>query len=269
MGTEVVVNGRPAQAPRGSPRRSAAQGAEATAPSPANMRTVSSAVEVDVSAAARLIGEPARAAMLDALLAGRALAAGELARVAGVSPATASEHLARLREGGLVEVVVAGRHRYYRLASPDVAQALEALAMISPSRPVRSLRQSQANLALADARTCYDHLAGRLGVALHDALIERSALRVGTDGYDLSATGEHLMKELGVDVPAARSRRRSFARPCLDFTERRSHLAGALGAAICDRALQQGWVVRRARDQRGLHVNDAGRRCFSRTLGVS
>ncbi|MGA8115472.1 MAG: helix-turn-helix domain-containing protein [Actinocatenispora sp.] len=224
--------------------------------------------EVDLSVAARLIGEPARAIMLDALVAGRALAAGELARLAGVSPATASEHLARLRDGGLVTAVAAGRHRYYRLASEDVAHALEALAMISPARPVRSLRQSRAHRALAGARTCYDHLAGRVGVSIHDALMRGEALRAGGDGYELTSAGERLLLPLGVDVAAARAARRSFARPCLDFTERRSHLAGALGAAICDRLIAQRWLVRRATGERGLRITDGGRRGLTDALGI-
>ncbi|MBX6355390.1 MAG: helix-turn-helix transcriptional regulator [Micromonosporaceae bacterium] len=224
--------------------------------------------QADLAGVARLIGEPARAAMLDALLSGRALAAGELGRVGGVSPATASEHLARLRDGGLVEVVAAGRHRYYRLAGPEVAHALEALALVSPRRPVRSLRQSRVAAALAIARTCYDHLAGQLGVALHDALVDRDALAAGGDGYRLTEAGAQLMAGLGVDVAAAAAARRAFARPCLDFTERRPHLAGALGAALCARLLADGWLVRVAADQRGLRITPRGRRALATYFGV-
>lgn len=225
-------------------------------------------VDVDLAAAARLIGEPARAAMLNALLSGEALAAGELARAAGVAPGTASEHLARLLAGGMVEVVVAGRHRYYRLGSADVARALEALALISPTMPITSLRRSRADAALATARTCYDHIAGRLGVAVHDALVERAALELGADGYELTPSGGKLLTGMGVDVASARVRRRSFARPCIDFTERRSHLAGALGAAICHRMLDAGWVVRRATGQRSLRITDAGLRGLAQELGI-
>ncbi|WP_084130916.1 helix-turn-helix domain-containing protein [Actinocatenispora sera] len=225
--------------------------------------------EVDVAAVARLIGEPARAAMLDALLAGRALAAGELARIAGVSPGTASEHLARLRDGGLVEVVAAGRHRYHRLASPEVGQVLEALALVSRPKPVRTLRQSRTNAALLVARTCYDHLAGQIGVAVHDALVTRQALHTVPAGYELTPAGVDLLTGLGVDVPAARSARRAFARPCLDFTERRSHLAGALGAAICARFLAQGWLVRRATGDRALRLTDGGRRTLADAFGIT
>jgi DNA-binding transcriptional ArsR family regulator len=224
--------------------------------------------KADVAGVARLIGEPARAAMLDALLSGRALAAGELGRVGGVSPATASEHLARLREGGLVEAVAAGRHRYYRLAGPEVAHALETLALISPRVPVRSLRQSRAAAALAVARTCYDHLAGQVGVAVHDALVSRGALAAGGDGYRLTDDGTELLTSLGVDVSAASTRRRAFARPCLDFTERRPHLAGALGAAICTRLLADRWLVRAVPDERGLRVTPRGHTALATYLGV-
>jgi DNA-binding transcriptional ArsR family regulator len=157
---------------------------------------------MEVSGVARLIGEPARAAMLDALLSGQALAAGELARAAGVSPATASEHLTRLRGGGLVDVVRAGRHRYYRLASPEVAEVLEALALLGSARPVRSLRESRTARAMATARTCYDHLAGQVGVAVCDALVSRAALVAGGDGYLLTPDGEALLGDLGVPVGA-------------------------------------------------------------------
>jgi DNA-binding transcriptional ArsR family regulator len=214
---------------------------------------------MELTTIGRLLGEPARAAMLDALLSGEALAAGELARVAGVSAPTASEHLARLHEGGLVARVAAGRHRYYRLASPEVAEVLEALSLLVEERPVRSLRQSRADEAMRLARTCYDHLAGQLGVDVHDKLVARGALRPGGDGYDLSDDGERLLGDLGVAVGAARTARRAFARPCLDFTHRRPHLAGALGAAVCAHMLDVGWVVRRVSGERALRVTDAGR----------
>jgi DNA-binding transcriptional ArsR family regulator len=225
---------------------------------------------MELTTVGRLLGEPARAAMLDALLGGEALAAGELARVAGVSAPTASEHLARLREGGLVERVAAGRHRYYRLASPDVGQVLEALSLLAPvvpARPVRSLRQARAEEAMLFARTCYDHLAGQLGVALHDELVARGALRPNGDGYLLTGAGERLLAGLGVPVAAARDARRAFARPCLDFTQRRSHLAGALGAAVCQRMLAEGWLVRRAPGQRALRLTGTGRAALADHLG--
>jgi DNA-binding transcriptional ArsR family regulator len=212
--------------------------------------------DTDLAAIGALIGDPSRARMLDALMGGRALAAGELAALAGIGASTASEHLARLRDGGLVEVVAQGRHRYYRIAGPDVGAALEALSHVAPRRPVRTLRQAGHAKALGFARTCYDHLAGVCGVALHDALLERDWL---TPAYDVTPTGAEGLAGWGVDVDAARARRRSFARPCLDWTERRPHLAGALAASITDGLVERGWLVRRSRDSRSLRLTDAGR----------
>lgn len=212
--------------------------------------------DTDLAAVGALLGEPSRARMLDSLMAGRALAAGELARVAGVSRSTASEHLGRLLDGGLVEVVSQGRHRYYRIAGPEVAEALEALSQIAPPRPVASLRQSGHAQALGLARTCYDHLAGRCGVELHDALVARGWL---SPSYDVTPAGADAFAAWGVDVEAARARRRTFARPCLDWTERRPHLAGALAADVTGALVGRGWFARRSADSRALRVTPAGR----------
>ena len=191
----------------------------------------------DFAAVARLLASPARSAVVDALLAGRHLAAGELARIAGVRPSTISEHLAALVDGGLLTVVSAGRHRYYTLAGPEVATALEGLARICPDTQVRSLRESSGARALRVARTCYDHLAGALGVAVLDGMVERRWL---DEDCRLVAAGERGLDEFGVDVEACRRSRRQFARPCLDWTQRRMHLAGALGAAVTERVREQG-----------------------------
>lgn len=212
--------------------------------------------DTDLAAVGALIGDPSRARMLDSLMSGRALAAGELAAVAGVGRSTASEHLGRLLDGGLVEVVEQGRHRYYRLAGPTVARALEALSHVAPPRPVTTLRQSGQARALGFARTCYDHLAGRCGVELHDALIARGWLSAA---YDVTPSGTDALAAWGVDVARARARRRSFARPCLDWTERRPHLAGALAAEVTDALLDRGWFVRRSADSRALRLTDSGR----------
>jgi len=225
--------------------------------------------EVDVAVPARLMAEPARAAMLNALLSGEALAAGELARVAGISPATASEHLAQLRAGGLVTVVATGRHRYYRMASTDVAHAIEALGLISPPRPIRSLRQSRTDRAMSLARTCYDHLAGRIGVAIHDRLIDDGLLATSSDGYWLTDTGQRRLDALGVDLTAAQASRRVFARACLDFTERRPHLAGGLGAVLCEQLIGLGWFVRRGPGERALRLTDLGRRALHDHLNLT
>jgi DNA-binding transcriptional ArsR family regulator len=217
-------------------------------------------IDPDIAPVAGLLADSARAAMLTALLDGRALAAGELARLAGVSPATASAHLARLLSGGLVTVVSQGRHRYYRLAGHEVGAAVEALALLGARRPVRSLRQSRQAQALSEARTCYDHLAGRAGIALLDALIGYGALRAGerTADFAVTAHGTATLAEFGVDITALRGSRRRLAVSCLDWTERRPHLGGALGAAITARLFELGWIERGA-CPRAVLVTAAGR----------
>ncbi|HEY8482466.1 MAG TPA: helix-turn-helix domain-containing protein [Spirillospora sp.] len=216
-------------------------------------------VRADIAPIAALLGDRARAAMVAALLDGRALAAGELARAAGVSAQTASAHLARLLDGGLVTVVRQGRHRYYRLRGSDVAEAVEALSRISPPVEVRSLRQSRDARRLQEARTCYDHLAGRAGVVLFDALVSGGFVEpVGEGAYEVTAKGEERFETLGLDLAALRGTRRRFARECLDWTERRPHLSGALGAALTRRVIELGWF-RRGSARRGLDVTEAGR----------
>jgi DNA-binding transcriptional ArsR family regulator len=226
------------------------------------------ASDAGIAPVATLLADSTRAAMLTALLDGRALAAGELARLAGVSAATASSHLARLRSGGLVTVVSQGRHRYYRLAGPEVASALEVLARIGPQTPVRSLRQSRQAAALSAARTCYDHLAGQAGVALLDALLANGVV-CGADGaadLDVTEDGDALLAGFGVDTSALRGSRRRFAATCLDWTERRPHLGGALGAAITGRLLELGWVEH-GPSRRVILVSAAGTQRLAATFG--
>jgi DNA-binding transcriptional ArsR family regulator len=226
----------------------------------------------DIAPAAALMADPARAAMLGALLGGTPLSAGELSHLAGVSPATASAHLARLLDGGLVAVTRQGRHRYYRLAGHEVAAVLEALARISPVRPVRSLRQSREAAALAQARTCYDHLAGRAGVELLDALLRTRILNgdgssLGT-AYEVTAHGAERLAGFGVDVAQVRQSRRRFAGACLDWTQRRPHLNGALGAAVTGRLLELGWIER-GPSRRAVLVTGSGRDGLAATFGWS
>ena len=214
--------------------------------------------DVDLSSAARLVGDPTRAALLTVLLDGRAYTSGELARLVGVAPATASGHLSRLLDGGMVALAAQGRHRYYRLAGPEIASVLESLAFVSGADPRRTLRASSAAQALRTARSCYDHVAGELGVAIHDRLADAGALVSTRDGVELTEAGDRWFAELGVDVAAARSARRPPVRLCLDWTERRYHLAGSLPAALLDTLLDR-WVLRRrARGERGLDVTPAG-----------
>jgi DNA-binding transcriptional ArsR family regulator len=211
----------------------------------------------DMTDVAALLGDSTRALMLDALMDGEARPAGELARRAGVAPSTASEHLTRLVEGRLLVVEPRGRERRYRLASAEVADVLEALSCLGAETPVSSLRAASRSEALRAARTCYDHLAGRFGVELTEALVARDVLRRCDASFELSADGELFLVQLGVDVAGARARKRVFARACLDWSERRPHLAGALGAALAAAALDRDWVCRRPND-RGLRVTPKG-----------
>lgn len=225
-------------------------------------------MDQDLASVAAVLAEPARAVMLDALMSGRALPAGELARIAGVRASTASEHLARMRDAGLVTVLAQGRHRYYRLAGPSVAQALEALAHIAPPRKARSLRQSRAVEGMAYARTCYDHVAGTVGVALLDGMLAGAWLTDQDGGYGVTALGARELARFGVDVADVRRRRRGFARPCLDRTVRRYHLAGGLAAAMTARLLELGWVRHRRADGRALRVPPEGLAGLRELLGV-
>jgi DNA-binding transcriptional ArsR family regulator len=202
-----------------------------------------------------------------ALLDGRAMTAGELARSVGVSAATASAHLTRLLDAGIVAVEPQGRHRYYRLANERAGRAFEALAALAPTRPVRSLRQSQIATELRWARTCYDHLAGVVAVALAQSLIERSILvDVGGDRYELGPVGDAELTEFGLDLGNLSKSRRSFARPCLDWSERRHHLAGALGAAVLGRMAYLGWV-RQDPTSRAVELHDSGRVGIAHVFG--
>ena len=213
-----------------------------------------------IASVAELIGERARAMMLIELLDGRALPAGELALISGVSAQSASGHLSKLVDGGLLSVQNEGRHRYYRIAGPDVAHALEALGAISTIPPQAIPLRPRAELALHNARTCYDHLAGRVAVELTKALESSEVLSPCREReYELGPRGEAWFTGLGLNIAALRRSRRSFARRCLDWSERRPHLAGALGAALCSRLLVLGWVARRPKT-RALRITERGER---------
>jgi DNA-binding transcriptional ArsR family regulator len=216
--------------------------------------------DVDLAAVADLMSAN-RSALLLALLGGRPLSAGELAAHAGISPSLASAHLSKLLDGGLVAVEQHGRERHYRLASPRVAEVIEAMLTIAPERTASSLREANRGEAIRAARTCYDHLAGTLGVALTESLERRHLIEPSDNAYTLTDRGRVRLTELGLDVDGLRSERRAFARPCLDWTERRPHLAGALGAAIAALAVSERWV-RHLPGTRALRVTDAGRRAL-------
>jgi DNA-binding transcriptional ArsR family regulator len=235
----------------------------------------------DIAPAAALIADPTRAAILRSLLPDRPLAAGELARMAGVSAATASFHLAKLLEGGLIAVARQGRHRYYRLAGPEVAAAIEALGLISPALPVRTLRQSREAAALAEARTCYDHLAGRAGVGLLDGMLRRGLIKEQSSGrtdrgdtpslrFEVTGAGAMVLGSFGLNIAELRRSRRHFAGSCIDWTQRRGHLNGALAAAITTRLFELGWIERGSLGQRrrSVRVTQAGAEGLASTFGL-
>lgn len=241
--------------------------------------------DADIAAVAAVLAEPSRARMVQALD-GRALPASVLAAEAGVAASTASGHLARLLDAGFVTVEAYGRHRYYRLAGPSIAQLLETMAALAPAHPVRSLREGTRAEALRTARSCYDHLAGRLGVAVMARLLEQGWLeggdgrfdpavrdrdRLSSPGHDvdyrLTAAGSGGLARFGVDVDGLPGRRRSI-RYCVDWSEQRHHLGGALGAAMLDRMLALDWL-RRAPAHRALTVTERGRLGLERVFGVT
>ena len=225
--------------------------------------------DLRASRIAAAIGEPARARMLYCLADGLARTSTELATVAGVSPSTASVHLQRLRTHRLVKVVAQGKHRYYTLEGADVAAALEALSVIAGGARERFVPNTPHRLRAA--RTCYDHLAGALGVSLHDRMMALGWLsRPASDGvaYDLTRSGAAALEALGVDVESLRVQRRRFAFACLDWSERRAHLGGALGAALLDVAFRMRWVSRDL-DSRALTVTPAGRRELLKRFGLT
>jgi DNA-binding transcriptional ArsR family regulator len=222
---------------------------------------------------AALAGDPARAAMLHAVMDGRALTATELAHVAGITPQTASGHLARMTVAGLLVVRKQGRHRYYRLASPAVAQMMESIMRVaSVPDPARRLVVGPRDAALRTARTCYDHLAGHLGVALADGLEEGGRVEFSSDGGLVTDAGIAFFDRLGIDVGALAARRggrpaRVMCRPCLDWSERRPHLAGSIGAALCAHSFAKDWI-RRMRGTRAVAITPKGARVFREQFGA-
>ncbi|MDI2131107.1 ArsR/SmtB family transcription factor [Yinghuangia seranimata] len=221
-----------------------------------------------LAALAGLLADATRATFCLALLDGRAWTGGELARYAGVAPSTASAHLSQLVAGGLLVEERQGRHRYIRIANPQTAQLIEDLAAFSgpPPAPTGTLKARSVGTALARARTCYDHLAGRLGIAITDALTARGLL-VQDSGFALTDDGLGWFAAQGMDLAASGGSRRPVARPCLDWTERRPHLSGLSGAALCRHALEEGWCVRIG-SQRALKVTDEGTRRLHELLGI-
>ncbi len=222
----------------------------------------------DIAAIASLIGDPARANMLLALMSGEALTASELAQEAGVAAPTASEHLLKLRDGGLLAVEKQGRHRYYRIADASVASAIESLTGLSEMIRPRRTRPGPKEPALRMARVCYDHLAGDMGVRLYDALIAGKVLRPNGQSLDITRKGAERLSNIGLDLSAIAKARRPVCKPCLDWSARRYHLAGGLGAAIFTLICDKGWA-RRESASRVVTFTKRGIEQFHDAFGVS
>ena len=218
---------------------------------------------------AALVGDPARANILSALMDGRALTAKELAFAAHVAASTASTHLAALTDAGLLVCERQGRHRYHRLASALVGSMLESILAVAAqtAAPGRHARW-RGGEALRTARSCYDHLAGRLAVAIADRLVERGHVVLSTDGGEVTDSGKAFLAEFGADPARGGSARRVFCRPCFDWSERRPHIAGRVGAGIAVRCFELGWIAR-MRDTRAVAITETGRAGFARQFGVA
>jgi DNA-binding transcriptional ArsR family regulator len=226
------------------------------------------AVEPDIATVSALIGDPSRAAILMALADGRALPAGELARFAHVTPQTASSHLDKLFKGNLLAIEIQGRHHYYRLRDERIAGLLESLARLAPPRRPLTVAQQTAAQTLRFARTCYGHLAGQLGVAIAQALFKMNVLDTDDDSqWRVTLAGSKWLGDLGLDIDVLRRERRPLLKRCLDWSERRHHLAGSLGVAIARLLFERNWVIG-VRRSRALRLTDSGRAAIRRQFGV-
>jgi len=224
-------------------------------------------LDARISFPAAMLADPTREAMVMSLMDGHAYTSKELAYLAHVTPQTASFHLKKMVDAQLLTCHCQGRHAYYRIAGPDVAAAIEALVRIAPTPGVPANLRGQAEPFLF-ARRCYDHLAGRLGVAVADQVAAREFITLSGIECALTEAGERFFDALGLDLPALRRRKRSFLRPCIDCTERKPHLAGALAAALLDQITEEGWVVP-GLQPRTLAVTPKGQRRFKETFGIA
>jgi DNA-binding transcriptional ArsR family regulator len=216
---------------------------------------------------AQLVGDPGRANILSTLMDGRALTASELAGVAGVTAQTASSHLAKLVQRELLSVEKQGPRRFYRLATPLVAQMLEGMMTVAATGPPRFRPPSRIDSDMRRARTCYDHLAGELGVALTDAMIERRYVVLDADAGELTTEGSDFLANLGIGPTLSAPSRRAFCRPCLDWSERRLHLAGRVGAALAHLSFERDWIRRRPVG-RSVEITESGSLAFRKLFGA-
>jgi DNA-binding transcriptional ArsR family regulator len=231
-------------------------------------RSRMTSLNLNVAEVAALVGDPARINILAALMDGRALTSTELSYIARVAPQTTSGHLAKLTKADLLAMEKRGRRRYYRIASPLVGQMLESIMAVAGAQaPLRRLRPSRIEEEMRAARTCYDHLAGRLGVALADILVVRGHVAFVDDGGEVTKTGMAFLSEFGVAVEKSSQSRRVFCRPCLDWSERRVHIAGSIGARLCERCLELGWI-KQLESTRALQITAGGHRGFAEWFGL-
>ncbi len=224
--------------------------------------------DTNIAVIASVLADATRVTVLHTVGDGRAYTAKELARQAGVAPSTMSMHLTKLLEHNLLTMEKQGRHHYFSLANPAIIGVLEELAMFAPAKNVRTLRDATASEAVRRARTCYNHLAGTLGVGLTEALLQKSFLLVVDDGYVLSQEGEQWARGLGIHVPDKKAGNALFVPRHIDWSERRHHLAGTFGAALTHRLFELEWV-RRIPTSRAIRVTEEGQRAFHRDFELN
>lgn len=221
----------------------------------------------NIALVASAITDPSRAGILTALLDGRFHTASELSSMIGVTPQTCSYHLHKLLESDLIQVESQGRHRYFAIQNVDIATILESLLTITPPVKVKSLKQSREDIAIRHARTCYNHIAGSLGVQIADALLERGFLFYEEEDFILTETGEKFFEDFQVNLKELRKKRRSFCHKCLDWSERRHHLAGALGTALLERCIELGWILRLPKT-RAISITTKGKKGFNDVFSI-
>lgn len=225
------------------------------------------AADMKLAEIAAMLADPSRARLLLAMMDGRSHTAKELAYLAGISPATASAHLGKLLGLGLIAVTPSGRHRYYRIGSEAVCRMIEAVGAVAAEATAPPVRLLRADRELRLARTCYDHIAGQVGVLIAEHLQETGGVILSDEGGEITPAGEAIFADLDIDLSELKQARRIFCRPCLDWTERRNHLAGAVGAALCTRLFELGWITR-MRDTRALTIPAAGRAGLARLFRI-
>jgi DNA-binding transcriptional ArsR family regulator len=225
-------------------------------------------MEKEIGYITSLIGDPIRSIILWTLLDNRAYTATELAIKADTTAQNLSMHLSKLLKADLLAVESQGRHKYYRLSKPEVAQAIEAIGNLVPGERRKKVIESSDNTMIKYCRTCYDHLAGKVGVMINESLIKKGFLKSAHNAYELTVSGEKFFDKLEIDISSLKSMRRPFARPCLDWSERKHHLAGALGAALLEKMLSEDYL-KKSRNSRAVVVTTKGQRYLFNALKLT